>query len=51
MIAQSLMTGVLAAIIFSSILVIIAGDRPHTGAVMVSQESIRGVLEDFRSAP
>jgi Na+/proline symporter len=50
-IAQSLMTGVLAAIIFSSILVIIAIDRPYTGAVMVSQESIRGVLEDFRTAP
>jgi len=50
-IAQSLMTGVLAAIIFSSILVIVAIDRPYTGAVMVSQESIRGVLEDFRSAP
>jgi hypothetical protein len=50
-IAQSLMTGVLAAIIFSSILVIIAIDRPYTGAVMVSQQSIRGVLEDFRTAP
>ncbi len=45
---QSLMTGVLAALIFSAILVIIAIDRPFTGAVVVSQEPIRLVLEDFR---
>jgi hypothetical protein len=46
---QSLMTGVLAALIFSAILVIIAIDRPYTGAVVVSRESIRAVLEDFRA--
>jgi Protein of unknown function (DUF4239) len=47
--AQSLMTGVLAAIIFSSVLVIVAIDRPYTGAIMVSQDSIRAVLEDLQS--
>ncbi|HEV3181894.1 MAG TPA: DUF4239 domain-containing protein [Steroidobacteraceae bacterium] len=50
-IVQSLMTGVLAAIIFSAILVVIAIDRPYTGAVTVSKESIRAVLEDFRTVP
>jgi len=50
-VAQSLMTGVLAAIIFSSILVVVAIDRPYTGAVTVSKESIRAVLEDFHTAP
>jgi hypothetical protein len=48
---QSLMTGVLAAIIFSAILVVVAIDRPYTGAVTVSKESIRAVLEDFRAVP
>jgi hypothetical protein len=47
--AQSLMTGVLAAIIFSSVLVIVAIDRPYTGAIMVSKDSIRAVLEDLHS--
>jgi hypothetical protein len=50
-ITQSLMTGVLAALIFSAILVIIAIDRPFTGAVVVSQESIRAALADFQSVP
>ena len=50
-VTQSLMTGVLAALIFSAILVIIAIDRPFTGAVVVSQESIRAVLEDVESSP
>jgi Protein of unknown function (DUF4239) len=48
---QSLMTGVLAAIIFSAILVVVAIDRPYTGAVTVSKDSIRSVLEDFRTVP
>ncbi|HEX4387469.1 MAG TPA: DUF4239 domain-containing protein [Steroidobacteraceae bacterium] len=47
-VTQSLMTGVLAALIFSAILVIVAIDRPFTGAVEVSQEPIRLVLDDFR---
>jgi Na+/proline symporter len=50
-IAQSVMTGVLAALIFSGIVVVIALDRPFTGAVAVSQESIRTVLEETQTAP
>jgi hypothetical protein len=50
-IVQSLMTGVLTTIIFSAILVVVAIDRPYTGAVTVSKESIRAVLEDFRTVP
>jgi hypothetical protein len=50
-IAQALMTGVLAALIFSALLVVVALDRPYSGAVMVSKESIRGVLADFHAIP
>jgi hypothetical protein len=50
-ITQSLMTGVLAALIFSAILVIIAIDRPFTGSVVVSNQPIRSVLEDVRALP
>jgi hypothetical protein len=46
---QSLMTGVLAALIFSAILVVIAIDRPFTGAVVVPQEPIRTVLQEFQA--
>ena len=46
LIAQSLMTGILAAIILSAVLVVIALDRPYTGAVEVSKEAIRSLLED-----
>jgi Na+/proline symporter len=49
-ITQCLMTGVLAALIFSAILVVIAIDRPFTGAVMVPTESIRTVLQEFEAA-
>lgn len=48
--SQCLMTGVLAALIFSAILVVIAIDRPFTGAVVVPTESIRTVLEEFQAA-
>jgi hypothetical protein len=48
LIAQSLMTGILAAIILSAVLVVIALDRPYTGAVSVSKEPIHAVLEDMR---
>ncbi|HEY6822801.1 MAG TPA: DUF4239 domain-containing protein, partial [Steroidobacteraceae bacterium] len=51
LIAQSLMTGTLAAIILSAVVVVIALDRPYTGAITVSKEPIRAVLEDFRTAP
>ena len=47
LIAQSLMTGVLAAIILSAVLVVIALDRPYTGAIVVSREPIRTVIEDM----
>jgi hypothetical protein len=48
--AQSLMTGILAAIILSAVLVVIALDRPYTGAVTVSQEPISSILEDMGGA-
>jgi hypothetical protein len=48
---QSLITGVLAALIFSAIHVIIAIDRPSTGAVVISQGPIHAVLEDMQTAP
>jgi hypothetical protein len=50
LIAQSLMTGILAAIILSAVLVVIALDRPYTGAVTVSKEPIRSILEDMGGA-
>jgi hypothetical protein len=50
LIAQSLMTGILAAVILSAVLVVIALDRPYTGAVTVSKEPIQSVLEDMRGA-
>jgi len=50
-VTQSAMTGVLAALIFSAILVVIAIDRPFTGAVVVSRHAISAVLEDMQSVP
>ncbi|HYC09732.1 MAG TPA: DUF4239 domain-containing protein [Steroidobacteraceae bacterium] len=50
-VTQSAMTGVLAALIFSAILVVIAIDRPFTGAVVVSQQPIRAVLADMQILP
>jgi Protein of unknown function (DUF4239) len=47
LIAQSLMTGILAAIILSAVLVVIALDRPYSGAVVVSREPIRSILGDM----
>jgi hypothetical protein len=47
---QSLMTGILAALIFSAVLVVIALDRPFTGAVVVSREPIRAVLDEAHAA-
>jgi uncharacterized protein DUF4239 len=51
LIAQSMMTGILAAIILSAVLVVVALDRPYTGAIMVSKEPINAVLQDFNTAP
>jgi Na+/proline symporter len=50
-ITQSLMTGMLAALILSAVLVIVAIDRPFTGSVVVSKQGIRSVLEDVRAFP
>jgi len=49
--AQVLMTGILAFLIFSGLLVITAIDRPLAGAVTVRTEALTAVLEDFGSAP
>ncbi|MBV8146511.1 MAG: DUF4239 domain-containing protein [Gammaproteobacteria bacterium] len=49
LLAQSLMTGVLAAVILSAVIVVVALDRPYTGAVIVSDHPIRAVLEDLQS--
>ena len=45
--AQALMTGALAFLIFSGLLVIVAIDRPFAGSVKVEPEPLRIVLEDF----
>jgi hypothetical protein len=50
-IMQSLMTGVLAALIFSAILVVVAIDEPFTGAVAVGQEPLRSILDELRAHP
>jgi len=42
---------VLAALIFAATLVVIAIDRPSTGAVVVSQQPIRAVLDDMEILP
>jgi Na+/proline symporter len=47
---QSLMTGVLAAIIFSAILVVVAIDQPFTGAIVVDQQPLHAVLEELRDS-
>jgi Protein of unknown function (DUF4239) len=46
-VTQCLMTGALAAMVFSALLVIIAIDRPFTGAVVVPQSPIRAALQDL----
>ena len=45
--AQSLMTGVLALLIFSGLLVIVAIDRPFTGSVKVQPDGLVEVIEDL----
>jgi hypothetical protein len=50
-VTQAMMTGVLAALIFSAVLVVISVDRPFTGAVAVHSEPIRWVLEDMQRTP
>lgn len=45
--AQALMTGALASLIFSGLLVIIAIDHPFAGTVRVRPEALTHVLADF----
>ena len=45
--AQTLMTGLLALIIFAELLIIVAIDRPFTGTVKVEPTALANVLSDF----
>ncbi len=47
LLAQTLMTGLLAFLIFSELLVAIAIDRPFTGVVKVGPQALEEVLADF----
>ena len=49
--AQALMTGMLAAIIFSGLLTAIVIDRPFIGAVKVHPDPLAEVMRDFGSMP
>jgi hypothetical protein len=41
------MTGILAAIVFLGLLVIVSIDHPFTGPVHISHEPLQQVLKDF----
>jgi hypothetical protein len=45
--AQALMTGALAALVFSALLTVIVIDHPFAGSVRVEPEALIHVLEDF----
>jgi Protein of unknown function (DUF4239) len=47
--AQTLMTGMLSALIFSELLIVVAIDHPFTGTVKVGPEALTEVLADFGS--
>lgn len=49
--AQTMMTGLLAVLIFSELLVVIAIDRPFTGTVKVQPTALAEVLADLQSQP
>lgn len=49
--AQALMTGALAALVFSALLTVIVIDHPFAGTVKVQPESLEHVLEDFGGVP
>jgi uncharacterized protein DUF4239 len=49
--SQTVMTGLLAILIFSELLVVIAVDRPFSGAVKVSPIALAEVLADLESRP
>jgi hypothetical protein len=48
--AQTLMTGLLAFLIFSELLTIVAIDRPFSGIVKVAPHPLTDVLADFKAA-
>ncbi|MCI0467015.1 MAG: DUF4239 domain-containing protein [Beijerinckiaceae bacterium] len=45
--AQVLMTGILAFVVFTSLLVVVSFGHPFTGPVHVSSEPLQSVLDDF----
>jgi len=45
--AQSMMTGIVAVLIFSGLLVIVSIDHPFAGSVRVTPEALTAVLEDL----
>ena len=47
--AQTMMTGLLALLIFSELLIIVAIDRPFTGTVKVEPVPLADVLAEFQS--
>jgi hypothetical protein len=47
--AQTMMTGLLALLIFSELLIIVAIDRPFTGSVKVEPTPFADVLADFHA--
>jgi hypothetical protein len=49
--AQVAMTGVLSVLIFSTLFVVIAIDRPFAGSVKVTPDPLATVLADFTKAP
>jgi len=49
--AQTVMTGLLALLIFSELLIIVAIDRPFTGSVSVEPIALADVLADIGSDP
>ena len=49
--AQTLMTALLAVLMLSELFIIVAIDRPFTGAVKVAPTALAEVLKDFGSSP
>jgi hypothetical protein len=49
--AQTLMTALLAVLMLSELFIIVAIDRPFTGAVKVEPTALAEVLKDFGSSP
>jgi Protein of unknown function (DUF4239) len=49
--AQSLMTGLLSVVIFSSLFIVVVIDRPFSGAVTVKPDALAKVLAEFGTTP